>query len=104
MGWADRHGAALTVGELDSPRRSFARLVDYQRYEYSWTTTGTIGYNDIVDIQMAYPGLAFDNTAVSGIGRDFAVFVVPAQAGTGFPGYGRRAWIPACAGMTVFHP
>jgi hypothetical protein len=69
---------------------------------YSWTTTsqgfgphlaqpgsatfdvglsavqsGKISLTDIANIQFTYPGLAFDNTAVSILGSDFAAFVDP---------------------------
>lgn len=71
-------------------------------YTYSWTTTsqgygphtdqpsfatfdvaasavqsGTIGYNDIFNIKMAYPGLVFNSTTVSSGGFDSAVYVNP---------------------------
>lgn len=44
----------------------------------STVQTGTISYFDIYNIQMSYPGLAFNNSAVSSIGSDFAAFVNPA--------------------------
>lgn len=72
-------------------------------YSYSWTTTkqgygshvgqpssasfdvaasviqtGKIGYSDIYNVQMAYPGLSFDNTTVTSNGLDAAVYVDPA--------------------------
>lgn len=37
--------------------------------------SGVIGYNDISNIHFAYPGLSFDNTAVSILGMDFAAYV-----------------------------
>ena len=78
-------------------------------YAYSWTTTnqgygphvdqpshasfdvaaaviqtGTIGYNDIYNIQMAYPDLSFDNTTVTSNGLDDAVYVDPATGALKF--------------------
>jgi len=37
--------------------------------------SGVIGYTDISNIHLAYPGLSFDNTAVSTLGFDFAAYV-----------------------------
>jgi hypothetical protein len=95
-------------------------------YTYSWTTTsqgsgmhvdqptfstfdvaasvvqtGTIGYTDIVNIQMAYPGLVFNNTAVSSIGLDGAVFVDPLTGMLQFHDAGQGLAVIAYAGNSI---
>lgn len=95
-------------------------------YTYSWTTTsqgfgphvdqptyatfdvaasvvqtGTIGYNDITNIQMAYPGLAFDNTAVSSIGWTFSVPVDPVTGALQYQNPGQGLAVVAYAGDSI---
>ena len=95
-------------------------------YTYSWTTTsqgfgphvgqptyatfdvaasvvqtGTIGYNDITNIQMAYPGLAFDNTAVSIIGWTFSVPVDSVTGALKYQDPGQGLAVIAYAGASI---
>ena len=95
-------------------------------YTYSWTTTsqgfgphvgqptyatfdvaasviqtGAIGYNDITNIQMAYPGLAFDNTTASIIGWTFSVPVDPVTGALQYQDPGQGLAVIAYAGASI---
>lgn len=53
---------------LGTPTASF-------QVDSSVVQSGTIGYSDITNIQMSFPGLSFDTTTVSSIGLLSSVFV-----------------------------
>jgi hypothetical protein len=118
-------GKALTaltaVGAIWASQAQAVPLVTY-----SWTTTsqgfgphvsqpssatfqvplsdvqdGVIPQSDITNIQFAYPGLTFNNTATSSIGIDFSAFVDPVTGAFVFHDVGQGLAAIAFAGTDI---